>query len=96
MSAASLHELGLRPAQLRAVERKAKTLGQTPPEYVRLLVERELLADSSFDEILRPVRADFKAKGITEEQLDHIVYRARHHPKRPGNPAKRRKAGIPK
>jgi hypothetical protein len=96
MSAASLHELGLRPAQLRAVEKRAKTFGQTAPEYVRLLVERELLADHSFDEILRPIRADFKAKGISEEQLDQIVDRARHNSQRPITRSKKRKAGTSK
>ena len=62
---------------LRAVERKARRAGTTAQEYVRALVERDLLADRSFDEILRPVRDDFRRNGVTERQLDALVERAR-------------------
>jgi hypothetical protein len=83
MSSLSLQGIGLKPAMLRAVEKKAKHAGKTTPEYVRLLIERDLLADKSFDEILRPVREDFRKSGISEDQLDQIVRRARNatHPK---------------
>ena len=80
MSTRSLHDLGLRPAQLKAVEKKAKRVGRTAFEYVRLLIERDLLADRTFDDILRPIREDFRKSGITEAQLDEIVRRARHNP----------------
>jgi hypothetical protein len=86
MAIRSLQDIGLAPAQLRAVRKKAKHAGQTAPEYVRSLVERDLLADKSFDEILRPIREDFRKNGITERQLDEIVHRARHarpHARRP-------------
>jgi len=85
MAIRSLQDIGLAPAQLKAVEKKAKYAGKTAPEYVRSLVERDLLADKSFDEILRPVRDDFRKSGTTERQLDEIVDRARHaipHPRR--------------
>ena len=86
MTALSFQDIGLRPAQVRAIEKKAKHAGQTAPEYVRSLVEQDLLADKSFDEILRPIREDFRASGITVSQLDQIVHRARHstsHGRRP-------------
>ncbi len=75
-------DLGLRPAQLKAVEKKAKVSGTTAPAYIRLLVERDLLADKSFSEILGPIRQDFHAAGITHGQLDDIVRRARKRPAR--------------
>jgi hypothetical protein len=86
MSSLSLHDIGLRPAQMKAVERKAKHVGTTPSRYIRLLVERDLLADKTFDEILRPIREDFRRSGVTERQLADIVERARHAPlRRPRN-----------
>ena len=51
--------------------------GKTTPEYLRLLIEQDLLAGKTFDDILRPVRRDFKKSGITEAELDRIVSRAR-------------------
>lgn len=83
MSTLSLQDLGLRPAVLRAVEEKATRAGKTTPEYVRALVERDLLADQPFDEILRPVREDFRKSGVTEEDLDRVIERARKAAKRP-------------
>lgn len=77
MTSLSLKNLDLNPATLRAVAAKARRSGQTTPQYVRSLIERDLLADQSFDEILRPIRDDVRKKGITEEQLDQIVQRAR-------------------
>ena len=77
MSALLLQELGLKPALAKAVERKARHEGKTAPEYVRSLIERDLLADKTFDEILKPVRSDFRKSGITEDELDRMVERAR-------------------
>ena len=62
---------------LRTLEAKARNAGMTGPEYVRSLVERDLLADKTFDEIVRPDRADVRKRGVTEAQLDQIVERAR-------------------
>ena len=84
MSTTPLAAIGLAPAQLRAVEKKARQAGTTAPEYVRALIERDLMADQPFDEILRPVRADFERGGVTEAQLDRLVGRAR----REQNPAR--------
>ncbi len=77
MSSLSFHDIGLKPSQLRAVKKKAQQQGQTAPEYVRSLVERDLLASKSFDEILKPIRAGFKKSEVSEEELDALVTRAR-------------------
>ena len=77
MSSLAILDIDLKPALLKAIEKKAMHEGKTPPEYVRSLIERDLLADNTFDRILRPVRADFRKSGITEAQLDRIVERAR-------------------
>jgi hypothetical protein len=81
MSSVSMVEIGLRPSQLKAVKKKAKDAGQSLTEFIGALVERELLADQSFDELLRPVHRDFKLAHVSESQLDEIVDRARKSPK---------------
>ena len=92
MSTTSLAAVGLSPAQLRAIEKKARRAGTTAPEYVRALIERDLMADQTFDEILRPVRTDFERRGVTDAQLDGIVQRARaaRPPSRPAKAKARR------
>lgn len=92
MSTLSLQGIGLRPTQLKAIEKKAKFAGKSAAEYVRLLIERDLLADLPFDEILRPIREDFRQSGITESQLDEIVRRARHQSRSRASAPKNRKA----
>ena len=84
MASITIQDIGLPPAQLRAIERKAKGAGKTTPQYVRSLIERDLLAEQSFDELLEPVRKDFRKRGVTPAALDAIVARARiaTHPKR--------------
>ena len=77
MAPAPLADLALTPALLRAIERKARRQGKTAREYVRALIERDVLADKSFDEILAPVRQDFRKSGISEVDLDALVERAR-------------------
>lgn len=77
MSSLSLQDIGLKPAQLRAIEKKAKGAGQSAPQYVRSLIERDLLADQSFDELLRPIREDVRKRGLSEAALEQAVRRAR-------------------
>jgi len=71
---------------------KAKLVGKTAPEYVRLLIEQDLLADRSFDEILRPIRQDFLKSRTTESQLDSMVRRARRRRPRQKRPSSQRVA----
>lgn len=77
MSTVSFQDIGLRPAQVRAVEERARRRGQSVSQYLRALVERDLLAGNSFDDVLRPIRAGFRKGGVTEDELDAIVTRAR-------------------
>ena len=77
MSSILIQDIGLRPSQLKAVQKKARHAGTTTPEYVRQLIERDLLAEKTFDEIAEPIRQTFKSKGVTESQLDALVKKAR-------------------
>ena len=67
----------LSPEVERRLKSEAARLGVREADYVKRLIERDMLADRTFDEILMPVRADFRKSGITEDQLDEIVDRAR-------------------
>jgi hypothetical protein len=93
VAAISFYQIELPRTQLKAMARKAKLVGKAAPEYVRLLIEQDLLADKSFDEILRPIRQDFLKSGTTESQLDTMVRRARHRPRRKKCPPSQRVAG---
>ena len=80
MTSLSFQDIGLKPATLQAVARKAKGLGQSPPEYVRSLIERDLLSDQPFDRMLSKVREDVQKRGMTEKDIDDLVKRARKRP----------------
>jgi hypothetical protein len=45
--------------------------------HLRSLDERKMLANRTFDEIVRPIREDVRKSGVTESQLEQIVIRAR-------------------
>jgi hypothetical protein len=83
----AFRDLGLLPTQWKAVARRAKQAGKTTPEYLRLLIEEDLLAGKSFDDLLRPIRRDFKKSGVTEAALDQIISRGRR-----GGTSKRQRA----
>jgi hypothetical protein len=67
---------GLKPAQLSALAKRAKDEGKSTTAFVRALIEREL-ASQTFDQLLRPIRDDFRKNGITPDQLDRLVNQAR-------------------
>ena len=91
MSTVSFADIGLTQAQVRAAARRAKRVGKTPAEYLRLLVERDLLVKRSFDEILRPAREAFERGGKSEDELDEIVNRARRDLYQRSRPKPRRR-----
>jgi hypothetical protein len=88
-----IEDVELSPKTFRAVRSKAKRAGKTPGEYVKFLIERDMLADRTFDEILRPFRKDVKASGLTPAKLDEIVDRARkkYHAEKRSRATKRRR-----
>jgi len=77
MSSLSFSDIGLGPRDARAAARRAREEGKTPLEYLRALVERDLQASGSFDEVLRPARAAFAKGGASEAKLDALVKAAR-------------------
>ncbi len=66
------------PAGTRdALERIGRSIGKTVEEYLRGLIEAEMLSQKPFREILAPIREDFRATGLTEEEFDEIIERER-------------------
>ena len=68
------------------LQAKAERLGLTPERYVRHLVEEDLSLDreaqaTTFDKLLAPVREQFRNSGMTAQQIEALVDRARkrHH-----------------
>ena len=68
---------GLPAGTTDALEEIARSAGKTGEEYLRTLIEAEILSRQSFSEILAPIRQSFKAGGMTEDELDALVEEAR-------------------
>ena len=51
---------------------KARSKGQDVVEYVEVMVT-EQARQPTLDELLAPVRADFAASGMTEDELDALL-----------------------
>jgi len=62
------------PAGTRdALERLGRDIGKTVEEYLRGLIEAEMLSQKPFGEILAPIREDFRRTGLTEDEFDEII-----------------------
>jgi hypothetical protein len=55
----------------------SQSKGKSADEYLRTLIEAELLSQQTFAEILAPIREGFRKSGMTEEQLDALFAEAR-------------------
>ncbi len=64
---------GLEPGTTAALEAVARQEGKDTDDLLRHWLQVELLSRKSFREILAPVRASFKASGMTAEELDALV-----------------------
>jgi len=64
---------GLEPGTTSALEDWARQEGKGTDQLLRDWLHVELLSRKPFREILAPVRASFKASGMTAEELDALV-----------------------
>ena len=64
---------GLRAGTVEALEQIGKRTGKSAEEYARFIIEAELLSQKPFDEILQPIRDDFAAIGMTDDELASLV-----------------------
>jgi hypothetical protein len=84
--ASTIEISGLERAKLAKLRQHAKSLGISAEHYAKQLIEEGLSLEQqarskTFDELLAPVRAGFRRRGMSEEELDKLVdqARTRHH-----------------
>lgn len=65
------------PETVQALVKIAQQRGKQPEAFILDLLEVEILAAQSFDEIAAPIRADFHRSGMTEEEFDELIEQAR-------------------
>jgi hypothetical protein len=68
---------GLHFETLQALLAKAQRAGKSVEEYLRGMIEADLLADQPFSEILEPIRQSFDESGMSEAGLDALFETAR-------------------
>jgi hypothetical protein len=65
------------PEMQDKLQQRAKDTGRDVAEYVEKLIEKDLSARPSIEEILAPVRKQFEDSGMTEAELDALVEEVR-------------------
>lgn len=68
---------GLPEGTREAIRELSQSKGKSADEYLRTLIEAELLSQQTFAQILAPIREGFRKSGMTEEQLDALFEEAR-------------------
>ena len=78
---------GLPEGTTEAIRELSQSKGKSADEYLRTLIEAEILSQKTFAEILAPIREGFRKSEITEEQLDDLFEEARQkvHQEEPTN-----------
>jgi len=68
-------EVRLSPDLARRLSERLREIGQEPDVYLAGLLEKDLSAKppSSLAELFAPVQAEFRASGMTEDQLDGFL-----------------------
>ena len=62
---------------IQALNGIAKEKGKTTEQYVTEVLETQILASTSFDEILAPIRQGFKESGMSEDEITSMFEKAR-------------------
>ena len=63
---------GLPQGTKKAIEELSRSKGKSAEEYLRTLIEAEILSEQTFSEILASIRQSFRESGMTEEQLEAL------------------------
>lgn len=77
MKSGTIEITGLHLETLQALLAKAQRTGKSMNEYLRSMIEADLLADQPFSEILEPIRQSFDESGMSEAALDVLFETAR-------------------
>jgi len=73
----SIQITGLPQGTKEALDELSRSEGKSAEEYLRMLIEVEILSKQSFSEILAPVRQSFRESGMSEDQLEALFEDAR-------------------
>ena len=68
---------GLPEGTKEAIKELSRSKGKSADEYLRTLIEAEILSQQTFGEILAPIRDGFRKSGMTQEQLETLFEEAR-------------------
>ncbi|HTG16058.1 MAG TPA: hypothetical protein VK747_12480 [Blastocatellia bacterium] len=68
---------GLPKGTTDAITELSRSKGKSAEEYLRTLIEAEILSQQTFAEILAPIRDGFRKSGMTQDQLDALFQEAR-------------------
>ena len=60
-----------------ALEEVGRSRGKSFPDYLRDLLQNELLSEKPFSEMLEPIRRSFDESGMSEAELDALFIQAR-------------------
>jgi hypothetical protein len=63
---------GLPKGTTDAITELSRSKGKSAEEYLRTLIEAEILSQQTFAEILAPIRDGFRKSGMTQDQLDAL------------------------
>jgi len=94
MSTASIQISGLRRQTIMSLKSQAKAQGLSVEGYAKEIIETEMSISEmarrkTIDEVFAPVQQQFRESGMSEADLDRLVYPARHD--RPVKPVRRKK-----
>jgi hypothetical protein len=70
-------QVELKPEVEAMLQKRALDRGCDVAGYVERLIEKDVLASQSFDEILAPIRQGFQESGMSEDELDVLFEEAR-------------------
>ena len=68
---------GLPERVIEKLGERAEKIGATTPDYVRYLIEEDLVSPMSLRVLYAPVREQVKADDISDEDLDALLEEAR-------------------
>jgi hypothetical protein len=70
-------QVELKPEVEAMLQKRALDRGCDVAGYVERLIEKDVLASQSFDEILSPIRQGFQESGMSEDELETLFEEAR-------------------
>ncbi len=77
MQTETIEITGLPLGTITALEELVRSRGKSIEDYLRDLIQTDILSERPFSEILEPIRRSFDESGMSEEELDALFEEAR-------------------